>query len=952
MIELRTFGALTLTSADGRDVAAVLAQPRRAALLCYLAAASPRGFHRRDTLVAVFWPEHDADQARRALRQAVYFLRRSLGSDAIVSRGDDELAVAPEVVRCDVREFEAALEEGRTEDALALRTGELLAGFHISDAPEFERWLDAERSRLGERARDAAWKLAAVREEAGDLAGAAESARRAASLAPADEISLRRLLLLLERVADRAGAVRAYEAFAARLRDEYELEPSAETAELVARIRAESVGRAPALPRSSVPAPGPAPGPAADPASHSILPAPPAVPARGRRFAAAGVVAALLLVLAGLQLEARLRDGNPAVPPPPVDEPAAAIAVLPFAVGSDAPAGLREGLMDLVSLDLGGMPGLRAMDRRSLMARWREGVADSADPPLAAALDVARRAGGRYAVVSGVIAAGPDLIVTAAVHDVADGRMLGTARSRAPADSIFALVDHLALEILRLLPRDAARELPPVGLARDNTASLPALKAYMEGEAHFRRVEFEPAAEAYERAVEADSTFALAWYRLGLAREWFWDYSLGPPGDPLMGAVGQHAGRLPPHEAAMLRALELRHADVAAARGLMEEEARRHPEDVDTWYQLGDFYFHLGAEALLRPNAAERALSRAIALDSSFSPPYIHRLEIAVRARDTATAGRLLAAFERIAPRFAYLDMFRLLHRLGFGDSAIRAAALPALDTLRANSLYWLATALADSRQWALSERALHTLRGRGVFTTPGTVGLVFNRLARGRAEEATRLLDDPLLPAFAKPAMLQAIADAGAPGAVRGRSVTLPFDADSTEVTLLFYGGSAAATQGQGPLVREALARLASRIPRLRVAGDSVEAAYTEAVRQGLEGYTLWREGDREHALQLLRAAQRRAVGDNRRDLLNASLRWWLSRLLLEMGRPEEALPYLESLAGSWLPVDYERGRVYEKLGKVREAKEAYGQFLESRDSADAVFQPMIEEARSAAGN
>ena len=122
--------------------------------------------------------------------------------------------------------------------------------------------------------------------------------------------------------------------------------------------------------------------------------------------------------------------------------------------------------------------------------------------------------------------------------------------------------------------------------------------------------------------------------------------------------------------------------------------------------------------------------------------------------------------------------------------------------------------------------------------------------------------------------------------------------------------------------------------------------------MRQGLEGYTLWREGDREHALQLLRAAQRRAVGDNRRDLLNASLRWWLSRLLLEMGRPEEALPYLESLAGSWLPVDYERGRVYEKLGKVREAKEAYGQFLESRDSADAVFQPMIEEARSAAGN
>src|SRR2546426_4173937 len=47
MIELRLLGRLSLTSADGRDVRALLGQPRRLALLAYLAAATPPGFHRR-----------------------------------------------------------------------------------------------------------------------------------------------------------------------------------------------------------------------------------------------------------------------------------------------------------------------------------------------------------------------------------------------------------------------------------------------------------------------------------------------------------------------------------------------------------------------------------------------------------------------------------------------------------------------------------------------------------------------------------------------------------------------------------------------------------------------------------------------------------------------------------------------------------------------------------------
>ena len=101
MIELRTLGALELTSADGRPLGVVVTQPRRTALLCYLALTSAHGFRRRDSVLALFWPEQDDEHARHALRQALYFLRRTLGSSVIVSRGDDELAIATDHLRCD-----------------------------------------------------------------------------------------------------------------------------------------------------------------------------------------------------------------------------------------------------------------------------------------------------------------------------------------------------------------------------------------------------------------------------------------------------------------------------------------------------------------------------------------------------------------------------------------------------------------------------------------------------------------------------------------------------------------------------------------------------------------------------------------------------------------------------------------------------------------------------------
>ncbi len=254
MVEFRLLGPLNLTTADGREARSLLAQPRRLALLAYLAAATPRGLHRRDTILALFWPELDQPHARAALRQALHVLRDELGAQALVSRGDEEIGLAFEAVRCDVADFDRAVEGGRLTEALDLYRGELLEGFFISGAPDFERWQDQERSRLAEAACRSARTLMEESEARGDLTAAGIWARRALKLAPHDEAQLRRLLTLLDQLGDRAGALRAYDGFARRLAAEFEAQPAAETEALLAAIRARATAAVPAAPRSEAPA--------------------------------------------------------------------------------------------------------------------------------------------------------------------------------------------------------------------------------------------------------------------------------------------------------------------------------------------------------------------------------------------------------------------------------------------------------------------------------------------------------------------------------------------------------------------------------------------------------------------------------------------------------------------------------------------------------------------------
>jgi DNA-binding SARP family transcriptional activator len=237
---LRLLGPVDLRTPDGVVLREVLGQSKRLALLAYLAAARPTGFHSRDTLLGLLWPEFDQGHARAALRQAVYVLRRALGGDVLIGCGDSVLGVDERKLWCDVNAFHQAIDSGELGTALSLYRGELLEGFHVPDSPGFERWVDRMRASLAASAATAAWKLADAEEAKGDYGRALHWMLLILAVRPDDEPALCRAVSFLDKVGDRAAAIRLYDEFSRRIREDYGLEPSIQTRRLIATVRAGS----------------------------------------------------------------------------------------------------------------------------------------------------------------------------------------------------------------------------------------------------------------------------------------------------------------------------------------------------------------------------------------------------------------------------------------------------------------------------------------------------------------------------------------------------------------------------------------------------------------------------------------------------------------------------------------------------------------------------------------
>jgi DNA-binding SARP family transcriptional activator len=237
VVRLITLGRLTLLR-DGPPSDPIHLQPKRLALLAFLALEAGDGCQQRDRLLALFWPHSDGARARRCLRQALFHLRNELGDGVILNRGRDGVALAPNRLWCDAVTVEHALRGQRRREALDLYAGDFLPGLFVDDGgAELDEWIERTRRRLREKVVAGAWELVEELSRPQPTTSALELARRARSLSPDDEQGLRRHMELLARAGDPAAALRAYAQFSRRLRREYEAEPSPESQALARSLK-------------------------------------------------------------------------------------------------------------------------------------------------------------------------------------------------------------------------------------------------------------------------------------------------------------------------------------------------------------------------------------------------------------------------------------------------------------------------------------------------------------------------------------------------------------------------------------------------------------------------------------------------------------------------------------------------------------------------------------------
>ena len=237
---LTTFGTLALAG-PANDI--VLGDHghhrRRLALLAVLAAAGERGTS-RDRLLPLFWPEATQSKARHSLDQLLYALRGSV--DESVFAGVNPLRLNPDVIESDVGAFRVAIERGDLEAAAATYRGPFLDGFYLSDAPEFERWVEDERFRLAGFHADALERLARTATADGRHEKAARWWKTLTEVEPLSSRSAAGLIRALVATEDHAAALQFAKRYEAMLALELGASIDPVIATLVSQVRAGARG--------------------------------------------------------------------------------------------------------------------------------------------------------------------------------------------------------------------------------------------------------------------------------------------------------------------------------------------------------------------------------------------------------------------------------------------------------------------------------------------------------------------------------------------------------------------------------------------------------------------------------------------------------------------------------------------------------------------------------------
>ena len=516
MLELRTFGGLAIKE-NGVPFSGAAVQRKTLALLALLAAAGRKGMS-RDKLAAYLWPERDTDHARHLLKQACYALRHDLKEPELLL-GATELRLNPAVISSDVQAFEEALDGADVAAAGRTYAGPFLDGFYVDGAGGFERWAEAERTRLLKRVCGALESVATAATARGDVRDAMESWRRLTELDPLSSRAALGLMTVLEAAGERAKAIEHGQSHEAFVQAELGAEAAPQVLALIERLQNEAAnkGRPPRAARHATPERDVVgtTSPAAVTVPSTLL----------RQLRRADVLSRFAVAAVGVLLVAggagyALWPHQPAASVPDIPAGRKMLVVLPFENrGAAADEYFADGLTEAIATRLGSIQRLGVIAWPS--ASQYKGTRKSPQ-------QIGRELGVQYILEGSVrwdkgsstsrIRVSPTLI------RASDAAQLWADQYDTTLTGVFAVQSKLATRVagaLDIAVMDAERRL----LEARQTTNLQAYDLYLRGRELVDREYLSPASVRtaiglYERAVALDSNFALAYTWLSVGLVW------------------------------------------------------------------------------------------------------------------------------------------------------------------------------------------------------------------------------------------------------------------------------------------------------------------------------------------------------------------------------------------------------------------------------------------------
>ncbi len=631
----------------------------------------------------------------------------------------------------------------------------------------------------------------------------------------------------------------------------------------------------------------------------------------------------------------------------PVVAGAESIAVMPFSSTGSGVELMGEGMVDLLTTNLNTVGGIHAVEPRTVMTRLKkDGLGAGLD--LESALRVARSLKAQSVVLGSIVATGPRVRVSADLYG-ADRKSLAHAQVDGPSDSVLALIDEMSLNLVREIWR-SKEPVPTVRIGALTTTSLGAMRDYLAGEQFYRRSRWDSAAAAFTRAIEQDSTFALAHFRL--AATVGWSGGLGAvDGLKASDAALRFSDRLPARERSLVTAYNLFEHQRLSATDSMRAYTAKYPDDLDGWFLLGESQYHT-RQLVANDAATLRApFDSVLARDSTLTPAAIHPIELALEVGDKPRYEAYLRVLERSDNQLENLayrtagtvildrqapDSAGVFAMLRFGGSmgGLISALYPTgstSDSVMGRMHGWdRFVALAPPSQSQVMTGRGVTLAGLGRLQEASAV---FDTLNKVNQDAAYSILLWPLMAGFAPkeylPAQLAGMADA---------PVRNAYHAYLKAVIRMNSGRQADAVHLLDSL-------LANRTPNF----PPQFWAMVDAAR----GATMITAGDTVPGVARMRASLEN-VGSGWNRFMTAPLRLQLASTLAS--RPESRaqgialLKYgFNSDLGAVPLAQYALGRVEEAAGHKPEAAEAYGRFLALWDKADPMLQPRVTEVREA---